>query len=142
MTMISDIVGLNTQCYGTLHPRVVSTALDWLKLFSRALVGGLGLWTTISCWPCNYSSRLRSRMSEPIHSCAQRGQVPNIQGLWTQIPFRAWFSGPETLNTGYLDPPGCACRALSGTGASSVQGHPFRMPSSIRGLWGQTEEGI
>ena len=34
---------------------------------------------------------------------SQRVQVPNISGLWSQIPLKVWFWGPETLNIGYLD---------------------------------------
>ena len=41
---------------------------------------------------------------------AQRVQVPNIYGLWSQKPFRVWFLGPESLNIGYLDPLRCRCR--------------------------------
>ena len=42
----------------------------------------------------------------PIRMLTQRVQVPNISELWSQIPFRVWYLGPESLNIGYLDPLG------------------------------------
>ena len=43
----------------------------------------------------------RKCLSPPASS---RGQVPNTCGPWYQRPVRVWFSEPETLNIGYLDP--------------------------------------
>ena len=46
-------------------------------------------------------------IQEPVFwSLTQRVQVPSILGLWSKIPLRVWFLGPETLNIGYLDPLG------------------------------------
>ena len=39
-------------------------------------------------------------------STSQRVQVPNIEGLWSQIPLRVWLLGSKTSNIGYLDPLG------------------------------------
>ena len=33
----------------------------------------------------------------------QRVQVPNIYGLWSQIPLRVWVFDPETSNIEYLE---------------------------------------
>ena len=42
-----------------------------------------------------------------IHT--QRVQVPNIQGPWSQKPFRVWFLEPETSNIGCPDRLGYVC---------------------------------
>ena len=42
-----------------------------------------------------------------------RVQVPNIQGLWFQKPFRVWLLEPKAVNIWYLDP------------VSLFGGHPY-----------------
>ena len=44
-----------------------------------------------------------------LGSLSRRVQVPNIQGVWSQIPSKVWVWGPESLNIGYLDPLGLRC---------------------------------
>ena len=45
----------------------------------------------------------------------QRMQIPNIYGLWSQIPLKVWFLGAEASNIGYLDPLGLEATQTSDT---------------------------
>ena len=40
-----------------------------------------------------------------IFTCrTQRVQVPNIEALWSHVPFRVWFLETGDSTIGYLDP--------------------------------------
>ena len=61
--------------------------------------------------------------------------MPNILGLWSQIPFRVWFLGPETLNIGYLDPLG-HCLSPTSPSLAGLQGPPQVMQRLLVGACG------
>ena len=65
-----------------------------------------------------------------------RGSIPKIQGLWFQKPLRAWFLGPESLNTGNLDPLGMV---FHGNGAVPISAespcHSVPRGSNVVSAW-------